>query len=303
MPEYLNAEQRAQLEAMLQEESPEIEPPEEGTEPDNEPETINENTEEMSEGDAAAEDTPPTPDPNAGAAPPPDPQAPALPDGIESVEQLVQAYNALRGQNNQAGSDMQALRDMNQQLVSIAEALGYGKELNGIDLTVDETLAEKDPKAYMQSQVKAEIAGQLKPLIEQQQKNLQGRLVDEAWRGFAREHEDVSDLMDDIREVMKESPELYGSENGLRVAYHLARSKRYTPEKAMLENEDFIGRAAANPKVREKVIKEYLEKVAKGGEDAPVTVGGGGKAIPAGLKQTPMTMEEAHKRARRLYDT
>ena len=299
MPEYLNSEQRAQLEAMLQEESPEIEPPEEGTETDNEPETINEITEGMSEGDASAEDSEPTPDPNAGLETGTVPQAPALPDGMQSVEQLIQAYSALKSQNGQAGSDIQALRDMNQQLVSIAEALGYGKDLGGIDLSVDESLAEKDPKAYMQSQVKA----QLKPLIEQQQKNLRGRLVDEAWRGFANDHEDVNDLMDDIREVMKDSPELYGDEKGLEVAYHLARSKRYTPEKAMMENDDFIGRAAANPKVREKVIKEYLEKVAKGGEDAPVTVGSGGKAIPAGPKQSPMTMEEAHKRARRMYNT
>lgn len=308
MPNFLNDEQQAQLEAMLQEESTEIQPPEEteapeGAEADNEPETINETTEGMSEGDAAAEDSEPTPDPNAGLETEAVPQAPALPDGMQSVEQLIQAYGALKSQNGQAGSDMQALRDMNQQLVSIAEALGYGKELGGIDLSVDESLAEKDPKAYMQSQVRAEIAGQLKPLIEQQQKNLRGRLVDEAWRGFANDHDDVSDLMDDIREVMKDSPELYGDEKGLEVAYHLARSKRYTPEKAMMENDDFIGRAAANPKVREKVIKEYLEKVAKGGEDAPVTVGSGGKAIPAGPKQSPMTMEEAHKRARRMYNT
>lgn len=307
MPINLNAEQQAQLEAMLQEESPEIEPPEEGAEiegaeADNEPETINETTEGMSEGDAAAEDTQATPDPAAGATAI-KPQAPALPDGIGSVEQLIEAYNSLRGQTSQQGSDMQSLRDMNQQLVSIAEALGYGRELNGIDLSVDESLKEKDPEAYMKSQVRAEIASQLKPMIEQQQKNLRGRLVDEAWRGFASEHDDLNDLMDDIREVIKESPELSDAENGLQVAYHLARSKRYTPEKALMENDEFISRAAANPKVKEKVIEEYLKTVAKGGENAPVTVGGGGKAIPAKLKQTPMTMEEAHERARKLYNT
>ena len=306
MPINLNPEQQAQLEAMLQQDAANPAPPEEAAAEEeisaDEAEQVNENTEAISEGEAEAADQEAVPDP--APAPPeaaPPAAAPALPEGMQNVEQLIQAYNALKAQTDQSGNDMQMLRDMNQQLVSIAEAIGYGKELNGIDLTVDEKLKEKNPEAYMKSQVKAEIATQLKPLLEQQQKNLRGRLIDKAWRDFSASHEDLKDMMDDVKAIMDETKDLYNSEDGLEVAYHLARSRRYAPESKLLESDDFIAKAAKIPKIKEKVIEEYLRQVSKDGENAPVTVGGGGKAIPASLKSEPRTMDEAHEMARKKY--
>ena len=302
MPNMLTEEQMEQLGRMMEEadaanptptdEEPEME---EGLETD-EVDTVNENTEDISEGDGEAEDEEPIPDPNAG-----NPQAPALPDmpeGIADVTQLIAAYNELRAQSEQRGDEMSALRDMTGQLVSIAEALGYGQDIQSIDLSVDESLAETNPKAYAQQQIRREIADQLKPMLEQQQKNLRGRMIDQSWKNFAREHEDVADMMEDIRAVLGESPELSDDENGMEVAYHLARSRRYMPEKAMMEDEAFIDRAAKNEKIRARVIEEYLKEISKNGEGAPASVGGGGKAVPAKKKQ--VSMDDAHKGFRRM---
>lgn len=307
MPEnegrILNDEQMKELEAMLDADAanpapPDEEPEMEEAEETDEVDTLNENVDGLSEGDGEAEDAEAEPDPDAGANP--QPPAVQLPEGIADVNQLVTRYNELLSRENQRGEQMKELRELNGQLVSIAEALGYTKDIGSVDLGVDESLMQSDPKAYIQQQTRREIADQLKPMLEAQQKNLRGKLIDDAWRGFAREHGDVGDMMDDIGAVMKESPELYDSEKGLEVAYHLVRSKRYQPESQLMESEDFIGKAAANPKVREKVIADYLKEVARGGETAPVTVGGGGKAAAIGRKGAPKTIDEASKGLRRL---
>lgn len=305
--EYLNEEQRAQLAAMLEEEADAANPPpmeeepelEEAAEPD-EVDTVNDNVEELDEGDAeGAEPEEPRPDPNAGNEPAP--QAPALPEGIGSIDELIAAYGQLKARDTQRGDDLQALRELNGQLVSIAEALGYGQGMESIDLSVDESLARGNPAEFARQQIRKEIGDQLKPMIEQQQKNLRGRLIDQGWKAFAGEHADVSDMMDEIQAYLKDNPELYDNERGLEVAYHMARSGKYVPEKTLMENEDFIGRAAANPKVKEKVIEEYLEEVGRSGSEAVASVGGGGRSVPAGRKKQPQSIKEAHKLARKLF--
>lgn len=218
----------------------------------------------------------------------------ALPDGINSIEELASKYEELMQREQTRAQDMQALRDMNASLVSIAEALGYTKDVGSVDLNVDEKLKQTDPEAYARGQIRKEVAEQLKPMLEQQQKNLRGRMIDQAWKSFAQEHEDVQDMMDDIREVIGESPELSDNEDGLSIAYTIARAKRYKPEKELMEDEEFINRAAENQKVRDKVIEKYLREVAKSGEGAPASVGNGGRPTPTGKKR-PMSMAEAKK--------
>ena len=303
MPNMLNEQDMAKLSEILEQDAanpaPEEEQPEmEETEisPD-EAEEANENTEALGEGDGEATDEEALPDPTAGE----ETQAPAdytLPEGIGSVEQLIGAYEALREQERTRGDEMRAYREMNEQLVAIAEALGYGKDIESVDLNVDERLRESDPEAYAQGQMRREIANQLKPMLDQQQKHLKARLIDQAWKSFASEHADMNELMDDIRAEIEASPMLADSENGLEAAYHMVRSKRYTPEKAMMEDDAFVARAAENPKIRERVIEEYLKSVSRG-DEAPASVGSGGSAVPAGRKPIN-TLEEANKAFRKM---
>ena len=299
----LNEEQMKELNALLEADEAETVPPDDAPEMEeaeeaDEVDTLNENVEELSEGDGEAEDEEATPNPEAGA----NPQAPAvqLPEGIADVNQLIARYNEAIARENQRGEQMRELRELNGQLVAIAEAIGYSKDIGSVDLSVDESLMQSDPKAYIQQRTRREVADQLRPMIEAQQRNLRGKLIDDAWRGFTKDHEDIGGMMDDIKAVMSENPELYDSEKGLEAAYHLARSRKYMPENQMMENEDFISRAAANPKVKEKVIADYLKEVARGGEAAPVTVGGGGKAAAIGRKGAPKTIDEASKGLRKM---
>ena len=303
MPNMLTEEQMVRLGQLMEEADaanptpPEEEPEMEETLETDEVDTLNENTGDISDGDGEATDEVPAPDPDAGG----NPQAPAdyaLPDGFADVNQLIAAYNELKTRGEQQGDEMGALREMTGQLVAIAEALGYGQDMQGIDLNVDESLAESNPKAYADQRIRREIADQLKPMLEAQQRNLRGRMIDMSWKAFAKDHEDVSDMMDDIRAALDENKSLYDSENGMEAAYHLARSRRYKPEKLMLEDEAFIDRAAKNEKIRAKVIEDYLKEIGKSGEGAPASVGGGGKAVPAKKKQ--ISMEEAHQGLRRM---
>ena len=304
MPINLSSDEMEQLGRLLEEDGaanpapPEEETElEESTEPD-EVDTINENAGGIDEGDAEAEDEEAEPDPNAGA----DPQAPAyqLPEGIADVNQLIERYNALAAAENQRGEEMQALRELNGELLSVAEALGYTKDIAGVDLSVDEALRESDPDAYHSQKMRREVADQLKPLIETQQRNLRQRMIDRSWKQYAGEHADLAEMMEDIQAVMKDMPELYDSERGMEVAHHMARSRRYKSEKQMMEDDEFIKRAAENPKIKEKIIADYLKEVARGGEGAPATVGTGGRAAAAGRKEAPKTLDEANKGLRKL---
>lgn len=304
MPINLSSDEMEQLGRLLEEDGaanpapPEEEAElEESTEPD-EVDTINENADGIDEGDAEAEDEEAEPDPNAGA----DPQAPAyqLPEGIADVNQLIERYNALTAAENQRGEEMQALRELNGELLSVAEALGYTKDIAGVDLSVDEALRESDPEAYHSQKMRREVADQLKPLIETQQRNLRQRMIDRSWKQYAGEHADLAEMMEDIQAVMKDMPELYDSERGMEVAHHMARSRRYKSEKQMMEDDEFIKRAAENPKIKEKIIADYLKEVARGGEGAPATVGTGGRAAAAGHKEAPKTLDEANKGLRKL---
>lgn len=303
MPINLSSDEMEQLGRLLEEDGaanpapPEEETElEESTEPD-EVDTINENADGIDEGDAEAEDEEAEPDPNAGA----NPQAPAyqLPEGIADVNQLIERYNALTAAENQRGEEMQVLRELNGELLSVAEALGYTKDIAGVDLSVDESLRESDPEAYHSQKMRREVADQLKPLIETQQRNLRQRMIDRSWKQYAGEHTDLAEMMEDIQAVMKDMPELYDSERGMEVAHHMARSRRYKSEKQMMEDDEFIKRAAENPKIKEKIIADYLKEVARGGEGAPATVGTGGRAAAAGRKEIK-TLDEANRALRRL---
>lgn len=288
----LNEQQMAELQAMLDadtanppamEQTPEME---EAASPD-EVDTINDTAAGMSEGDGQTADPEVVPDPNAGA----DPQAaaeaaqaaamPQLPDGMQSVEQLIGAYNLLKTTQG----DVQAYRDMTAQLVTIAEALGYGKDAESVDLSVD----ENDPD----SRTRAEVHKVLGPLIEQQNAQMRQKLIDAEWKRYAGEHGDLQDMMDDIREIIGQDPAMADDEHGLERAHTMAKARRYRPESALMEDEAFIEKAANNPKIRDKVIEGYLKQVAKGGEDAVQGISSGGSTASSGRKKAPKTMEEA----------
>jgi hypothetical protein len=263
-------------------------PLEEAENPD-EVDTVNDNASGISEGDGEAEDEEAVPNPNPQASAEAQP-AVQLPDGLQSVEQLIQAYNTLK-----AGSgDVAALRDMNAQLVSIAEALGYGQDMNSVDLSA---LDESTPEGA----ARAEAHRIFQPLLEQQQKHVRQQLIDRANARFRQEHTDAEEMMDEIRAIMEGDEGLMGSESGMEAAYHLARSKRYRPESAMLEDEAFIQRAAQNPKIQERVIEDYLKQVAKGGEGAVKGISSAGSTASSGKKKAPMTMAEANRAARKLF--
>lgn len=281
MAGLLNEGQMQELQAMLDQDAANPAPPEEAPEmeeaqsPD-EVDTVNETVEDMSEGDGQTEDPAAVPDPNAQASAP---QMPQLPDGFTDVGQLIAAYEQLKS----GSAEMEALRDMTGQLASIAEALGYRQGIESVNLEFDET----DPRA--------EVHKLLGPMIEQQERNVRQRLIDSSWKRFAGDHEDLKDMMEDIREIVDADPGLSDSERGLEIAYHLARSKRYRPEAAMMDDEAFIEKAAGNQRIRDRVIEDYLKQVAKGGEDAVKGIGGGGSTASSGKKKAPGTLEDAKK--------
>ena len=284
---YLNADQMAQLQSMMDQDAANPAPPEAAPEMEeaaaaDEVDTVNETVEDMSEGNGEAQDPAVVPDPNAGG----NPQTAAieLPDGFTDVNQLIAAYGTLKAQN----AEIEGLRDLNSQLVAIAEALGYTKDIGSVPLEFD----ENDPRA--------EVHKLLGPMIEQQQKNIRQRMIDSEWKRYAGEHRDIEDLMEDIGAIMKEDPGLSDSERGLEIAHQLAMAKRYRPEKALFEDEAFIEKAAGNKRIQDRVIEEYLKKVAKGGEEAAVSVGGGGNIASSGKKKQPATLQDAKRGLLRL---
>ena len=296
MENMLNEQQTAELQSILDadaanppamEETPEMEEAAGGDEVD----VINDSVEGMSEGDGQAADAPVEPDPNPQAAAEAAQAAmPQLPDGFADVNQLIEAYNMLKA----GQGDIQAYRDMTAQLVSIAEALGYGQGLESVPLEFDANTPD--------GAAKAEVHRLLGPMLKQQEDAMRQKMIDIAWRGYTKEHEgELADMMDDITAIMSETPDLSTNERGLEIAHQLAKAKRYRPESALLEDEAFIEKAANNPKIRDRIIEDYLKQVSKGGEDAIKGITTGGSIASSGAKKPPKSMEEAYARAKRMF--
>ena len=288
MENMLNEQQMAELQAILDadaanppamEENPEMEEAAGGDEVD----AINDTVEGMSEGDGQAADAPVEPDPNPQAAAEAAQAAmPQLPDGFADVNQLIEAYEALKS----GQGDVQAYRDMTAQLVATAEALGYGQGLESVPLEFDASTPD--------GAAKKEVHKLLGPMLKQQEDAMRQKMIDISWRGYTKEHEgELKDMMEDIKAIMDETPDLSTNERGLEIAHQLARAKRYRPESALLEDEAFIEKAISSPKIRDRIIEDYLKQVAKGGEDAVKGVTTGGSMASSGAKKAPKTMEAA----------
>ena len=216
---------------------------------------------------------------DAAVAPPapvpaPDPNAAILEEiGVKDVGELARLYKELSGQTEE-------YKGMLSQLLAFQQALDNKSELE-----------PDDPLNTVKKAVREEMA----PIYEKLQREAQNKIVQAAWGKDAKNMPDLMDMMPEITAFIQENPELSVSNDGLRRAYEGVRSKNYKSEKQLFEDAKFIERAAANPKIKDAVIKEYLMTAAKSGEGIPNSIGGGGNVPLTGKKEPPSSMDQAKK--------
>jgi len=231
------------------------------TEPQPDPEAQNpvENTEA-----AAAVDAAPNADPLS-----------ALYDefGVNSAEELAEALR-------QATKQSDEYKDMLAKLLAFQKALDTKGEIE-----------TDDPMNTVKQAVREEMG----PIYEKLQRDAQNKIVQEAWGKDAANMPDLADAMPEITAFLHEHPELSVENDGLRRAYDSVRSKKYKSEAQLLADDDFVARMAANDKVKDAVIKEYLATTAKNNEGVPTSIAGGGSVPLTGKKQAPSSMEQAKK--------
>ena len=255
MAQYLTPEQEAEFKSKL------------GAPAENQPSPEAQPPVEDTGSEAAVDSAPAVP-------PAADPSAAILEElGFSSVEELGNALKEATAQSAQ-------YKDMLSQLLAFQQALDNKAEIE-----------PDDPLNTVKKAVHEEMA----PIYEKLQREAQNKIVQEAWGKDAKNMPDLTDMMPEITAYIHEHPELSIANDGLRRAYDGVRSKNYKSESQLLADDAFIAKAAANEKVKEAVIKEYLAAAARNGEGVPTSIGGGGNVPLTGKKQPPNSMEQAKK--------
>lgn len=191
--------------------------------------------------------------------------------GFQSVEELVEAYRNLSQQHEMS---IQQLG----QLVALQSAIENESELN--------------PNAPDYA-IKKAIRDEMAPLFERMRDDARNKLVQDAWGKSAREMPDLEEFMPDIAAFLKEQPELAVREEGLRRAYDSVRSKKYKSERTLMEDPDFIARAANNEKIKKAVLEAHLGEIARNGDSLPASIDEGGGTPLTGKKKSPSSMDQA----------
>ena len=216
------------------------------------------------------------------AAPAPVDAAAAAPDPNAAIFEKYGVANAeeLAGLLDEATNQSNGYKEMLSQMLAFQQALDNQSEIQ-----------PDDPLNTVKKAVREEMA----PVYEKMQRDAQNKLVQEAWGKDAKNMPDITDLMPEITEYIKNHPDLAIANDGLSRAYHSVRSGKYKPESEMLKDKDFIERMASNDKIKDAVIKEYLASAARNGEGVPASIAGGGNVPLTGAKQPPSSMDQAKK--------
>lgn len=122
------------------------------------------------------------------------------------------------------------------------------------------------------------------------------RRVQAAWSQAAMDMPDLDALLGEIAAYIEKRPELALTEDGLERAYQAVRSAKYRPEQAMLADPDTLSRLAQDDRLRETVIRDYILRLLREGENLPLGIQSGGGTPLTGRKQPPRRMSEAKER-------
>jgi len=195
--------------------------------------------------------------------------------GFGSLDELLDAYERVQG-------TVTELRGMLSQILDVRRA-----EQNAAQL--DERYPGYEMRRYAEEE--------LRPLREQTEQAARNRLVQKDWQESAAQMVGLERLMPEIAAYIMENPRYAQESDGLRRAYDAVRSGKYRDEDELMEDPQFIERAAGNEKIREAVMRAWMEQVKRTGNGVQ-SIG-----AAAGVGMTPLTqkknvtgMEQAKKR-------
>lgn len=218
-----------------------------------------------------AAEQPPVP---AAPEPAPDPNAAILAQyGFKSVQEMADAFAT-------ASQESAKANDTLRQMTAFQQAVGNENQLNPDDPNYPALKAVYDKFA---------------PALEYLSTEARNRMVQKAWSESAKNMPDIGDLDADIGAFLKENPQLSIQEDGLARAYHAVRSSKYRPESQLLNDPEFVKKAASSDAVKSAVIEAYLTNIQRNGESVPPSINSGGGIPLTGAKAQPKTMAEANK--------
>lgn len=195
--------------------------------------------------------------------------------GFDDVEELLAAYRA-------TSAAVGELREMVEQLLQMEKAT--------------QTAAQLDP-THPEYAVRRQVELELRPMREQARRAARNRVIQQDWKASAMQMENLERLLPEMAEYIMRNPKYANESDGLTRAYDAVRSAKYRDEETMMNDPEFIRRAATDERVKEAVLRAHLEEIYQSGE-APQSVGSGvgsGKTPLTGRK--PITgMEMAKKR-------
>lgn len=198
--------------------------------------------------------------------------------GFGSLEELVNAYK----ETLRSGSE---LREMLTQISALQQAMEN-----------DEQLDPNNP----QDQMRIIARNEMKPVLDKQKADARNRLIQDKWNSSeAAKAADLADHMPDIQAILSANPGWALDGEGFQRAYDAARSKKYRSEKALMDDPEFLKRAASNEQVKKLVLEEHLQNIARTGDAIPQGITGGG-STPLTGKETITSMEEAKRKLQHM---
>lgn len=167
--------------------------------------------------------------------------------GFGSVEELANAFK-------EASASQAEMKKMLATIAALDKAQGTEEELD-----------PNDPDARMKSIIRDE----LKPLRDKAKQDARNLGVQDAWKKYAATRNDLPTHMADIQKFIMEHPSLSTSDDGLERAHDAVLARKYKSESDMLQDPEFVKKAASNEAIRKAVLAEHLNQVSKSGDAVP----------------------------------
>ena len=219
---------------------------------------------------------------------------------FKDATSLLAAYDALEKEftrKSQKLSEVQRKLNMMENGSSVGLAQGNVEGLTNINHARAVSTENKSEDNINNNQTEA--LDTLKLTQEKYEKSMNWkRKVD----GFFSRHADGRDYSLEMGKILKSNPELRSSENGLELAYNLAKSKGLKKPAELIEDPNFISQYIMNnEKIKSEIIKDYLNNI-KSNSDAPRIIKSNTNTVYASASpRQPKTIEDAARIVSKMF--
>jgi len=219
---------------------------------------------------------------------------------FKDATSLLAAYDALEKEftrKSQRLSELQRKLNMIENCSSVGLTQGNIEGLTNIN-NEKEVLTENKTEDIKNNN-QTEALNELKLTQEKYEKSMNWkRKVDDFFSRYA----DGRDYSLEMGKILKSNPELRSSENGLELAYNLAKSKGLKKPAELIEDPNFISQYIMNnEKIKSEIVKDYLKSI-RANSDTPRIIKSNTNTVYATANPNqPKSIEDATRIVSKMF--